>query len=179
MTIDSSVYSPCLGHFLLSVRWAKVSISSSKFNRSNSICFCQIVPKMNFSTGGQNNNAEISCEDSFFPDHCTSKQIFLFTNVTKNEKEEIDENEHNSTFDFFSFLIDSAENQWKVTLKNQLHSLINFISKEIDFRHHPTIRFSFTCSTLSTQIYFLPNTKQFHSNSKFTSKNSFQTADFT
>ena len=50
---------------------------------------------MNFSTDEQNNNAEISCEDSFFPDHRTSKQIFLFVNVTNNEKEEINENEHN------------------------------------------------------------------------------------
>ena len=65
---------------------------------------------MNFSTDEQNNNAEISCEDSFFSDHCTSKQIFLFVNVTNNEKEEINENEHNETFDFLSFLIDSAEN---------------------------------------------------------------------
>ena len=50
---------------------------------------------MNFSTDEQNNNVEISCEDLFFPDHRTSKQIFLFVNVTSNEKEEIDENEHN------------------------------------------------------------------------------------
>ena len=57
---------------------------------------------MNFSTVEQNNNAEISCEDSFFQDHRTSKQIFLFVNVTNNEKEEIDESEHNYTFDFFS-----------------------------------------------------------------------------
>ena len=55
----------------------------------------------------------------------------------------------------------------------------NFISNEIDFRHHPTIRFSFICSTLSIQIYFLSNTKQFHSSSKFSPKNSFRTADFT
>ena len=96
-------YLPCLGHFVLSVRWAKVSIWSWKFNRSNSICFCQIVPKMNFSTHEQNNNAEISCEDSLFQDHRTSEQIFLFVNVTNNEKEEIDESEHNYTFDFFSF----------------------------------------------------------------------------
>ena len=41
------------------------------------------------------NNAEISSEESFFPDYRTSKQIFLFVNVTNNEKEEIDENEHN------------------------------------------------------------------------------------
>ena len=65
---------------------------------------------MNFFTDEQNNNAEISCEDSFFQDHRTSKQIFLFVNVTNNEKEEMDENEHNYTFDFYSFLIDSAEN---------------------------------------------------------------------
>ena len=50
---------------------------------------------MDFSTDEQSNNADISCEDSFFPDHCTSKHIFLFINVTNNEKEEIDENEHN------------------------------------------------------------------------------------
>ena len=50
---------------------------------------------MNFSTGQQNNNAEISCEDSFFPDYCTSKQLFFFVNVTNNGKEEINENEHN------------------------------------------------------------------------------------
>ena len=50
---------------------------------------------MNFSTDEQNNNAEISCDDSFFQDHRTSKQIFPFVNVTNNEKEEIDENDHN------------------------------------------------------------------------------------
>ena len=50
---------------------------------------------MNFSTDEQNNNAEISREDSFFQDHRTSKQIFLLVNVTNNQKEEIDENEHN------------------------------------------------------------------------------------
>ena len=56
---------------------------------------------------------------------------------------------------------------------------INFISKEIGFRHDPVIRFSFIYSNLSTQFYSLSNTKLFHSNSKFTPKNSFQAADFT
>ena len=120
MTIDSSAYSPCLGHFLLSVRCAK-------FNRSNSICFanCSKDEFFHWRTKQQ-------CRDLFWR-FVLSRSPHTSTNFSLRQCDEQRKRRNwwkraqlNLRFLLFSHWF--SWNHWKATLKSQLHLKGNRLS---------------------------------------------------
>ena len=131
----------------LSYLWDEQKPHFHRQNSLNRIGFVsQIVPQKNFFIWRRKNNAEISSDHLFFRDQRTTQQIFLFVRVTKKQKDKLTKTntiKFSICFLFSIIHLKIIERRlWKV----------NFISKEIGFRHDPTIRFSFICSTSSDKF---------------------------
>ena len=147
MTIDSSTYSPCLGHSLLSVRWAKVWIQSIEFD-----LFLSNYSKDEFFHWRTMQRSLVKSRSFRITTHLNNFFSSSMWRTTKKKKLTKTNTAKLSISSLFS-LIQLKDNLEKSTSSQSKSTLVTI--QRSDFH-------SFV------QIYFLPYTKQFHSNSKFT-----------